>query len=635
MERKFQLPQKYLFCIVLFLCFTAIYSQEKKQILNSALWIKSPDIPQTQLDGRAINQEKGLKNYFNFNPIIDFTKDKIKKDFKNLVKNESTLFVVIKSPSKEDNAVLVMQKGIEKIFFTTQKITSDTELLLNKGNSDKGILITHAFNKNSILSRKKGSITIDYLFYEDKEGKNLMMELIYFPKCLNGLEQNMIESYLSVKYGISLDGDKDYYNSDKQKVWDSKENKDYNHRVTGIGKDDLYGLNQKQSGNYEKDGLYIGLNKIENSNELNKSKLEDKTFIMWGDNNEATFINESEGNYKKMKRVWKLQTFGKSKGTFETQILLNRTEMIVGDLKKDDLVWLAIDTTHNGTFNFKSAIYIKPEINDAAIVFNKVPFKSNASCLFTFVKASDFIVKQEIETSDCSLGQYGKAKITIVGGNAPFKVRLSGEQFSKNYDLNSNYLEVSQLIDGNYQLEITDATSKKQKSSFTVDSFANGTISLSKEWVLNEEGNAIIKPIIENTPSIKSFEWYYGTKFISAEGEITATNLGNYRLVVTNENNCTRTFDFTVLEKGVEGKDGWKIYPNPTKNNEVFTISFTLEKEQNVSVTLLDVTGKTIKKTDLGTIQQFEYKDSLRVSGTYLVVITKNGRSYTSKLIIQ
>ncbi|WP_291151828.1 T9SS type A sorting domain-containing protein [Flavobacterium sp. UBA7680] len=637
---KNQFLKKYVFNTILFLCFTTIYSQEKKQILDSGLWIKSSDTPLKKPSDSTLNKERALKKHFNFNPVVDFTKDKIKKNFKNIVKKESTLFMVIKSPSKEDNTVLIMEKGGDKTFFTTKKIQSDKDLLLNKGNSEKGTLITYACNKNSTLTKKKGSITIDDLFYEDKDGKNLMMELIYFPKYLNELEQNMIESYLSIKYGISLNGDKDYYNSNREKIWTFKDNKDYNYRVSGIGRDDLYELNQKQSGNYEKDGLYIGFNKIEKSNKLNSSEIEDKTFIMWGDNNETTFIKENEGNYKKMKRVWKLQSHGKLNSVLSTQIILNKEEMIIEDLKKEDkfdsdIVWLAIDTTQNGTFNFKSAYYIKPEVRENNLVFNNVSLKSNTSCLFTFVKASDFIVKEEIEASNCGLGQLGKVKITIVGGNAPFKLRLFSEHFSKDYDLNNNSLEVTQLKDGNYQLEVTDATLKVQKTAFTVDGFVNSNVSLFKEWVLSDNGNVIVKPEIENATSIKSFEWFYDTKLISAEKELVATNPGNYSLVLTNENSCVKTFDFTVIEKDTGVNDDWKIYPNPTRTNENFTISFTLKKIENVSVTLLDVNGRTIKKTDLGAIQQFEYKDVLSISGTYLVIITKDGVSHASKLIIQ
>ncbi|NNT71584.1 T9SS type A sorting domain-containing protein [Flavobacterium sp. IMCC34852] len=637
---KNQFLKKYLLNAILVLCFSTIYSQENKQILDCRLWIKSLDIPQKFSSEGSLNKENELVHYFNFNPIVDFSKNNIQKRFKNIVKKESTLFTVIKSPASEDNAVLTIEKDGNKTLFTTKKIVSDKDLLLNKDNSEKGMLITYACNKNSTLTKKKGSIAIDDLFYEDEEGKNMMMELIYFPRYLNQLEQNMIESYLSIKYGISLKGDKDYYNSSKERIWCFKDNKDYSYRVSGIGRDDLFELNQKQTGNFEKDGLYIGFNKIEKSNELNKEKIEDKTFIIWGDNNQTTLIKENEGHYKKMNRVWKLESRGKLNTVFTTQIILNKEEMVIDDLKNEgystnDIVWLAIDTTQSGTFNFKSAHYIKSEIKENNLVFNKVLLKSNTSFLMTFVKASDFIVKEEIEAANCSLGQYGKAKITIVGGNAPFKLKLFSDHFSKDYYLNDDFLEVDHLKDGNYQLEITDATSKVQKSSFTVDGFVDSPVSLFKEWVLNDEGNVIIKPETQNITSIKGFEWFNNTKLVSSDKEMLATIPGEYSLVLTNENGCIKTFDFTVREnlKGVI--DNWKIYPNPTKTNENFTISFTFEKSENVTVTLLDVNGRNIKKTDLGAIQQFEYRDNLSVSGTYFVIITKEGVSYTSKLIIQ
>ncbi|MFY0712798.1 T9SS type A sorting domain-containing protein [Seonamhaeicola sp. NFXS20] len=114
--------------------------------------------------------------------------------------------------------------------------------------------------------------------------------------------KNIIQSYQAIKNGITLNPDsngttKDYINSDNTIIWDQSENVGYNHDIAGIGKDNAYELNQKQSSSANNaiddygsiEGiLTIGLTDIYDSNNDNVSSnprtLDDKTFLMWGNN---------------------------------------------------------------------------------------------------------------------------------------------------------------------------------------------------------------------------------------------------------------------------------------------------------------------------------------------------------------
>ena len=62
--------------------------------------------------------------------------------------------------------------------------------------------------------------------------------------------RNRIQTYLAIKYGITLGiqgTSQDYVNSDGTVIWDQSANVGYNYDITGIGRDDVSGLNQKQS----------------------------------------------------------------------------------------------------------------------------------------------------------------------------------------------------------------------------------------------------------------------------------------------------------------------------------------------------------------------------------------------------
>ncbi|MBT8324852.1 MAG: LamG domain-containing protein, partial [Winogradskyella sp.] len=157
-------------------------------------------------------------------------------------------------------------------------------------------------------------------------------------------ERNRIQSYLGIKYGITLAPDsngttKDYVNSDGTVIWDQSANVGYNQDIAGIGRDDASELNQKQSSsvNYAVDGtgptkgiLTVGLTDIYNTNydnqTSNATSLNDKEFLVWGNNGisldlaaSTVTVDASAGitpalttnvSFTAMQRVWKFVETG-------------------------------------------------------------------------------------------------------------------------------------------------------------------------------------------------------------------------------------------------------------------------------------------------------------------------------------
>ncbi|MFD1163279.1 choice-of-anchor D domain-containing protein [Hwangdonia seohaensis] len=147
-------------------------------------------------------------------------------------------------------------------------------------------------------------------------------------------ERNRIQSYLAIKYGITLGVNgtsQDYVDSDGAVIWDQSANSGYNYNIAGIGRDDKSELNQKQSSsiNNATDGsgpiegiLTIGLSDISNTNNLNTSTFaNDKEFLIWGDNGTdlnlaAAVINvemsagigglSTPVTFTGMQRIWKV-----------------------------------------------------------------------------------------------------------------------------------------------------------------------------------------------------------------------------------------------------------------------------------------------------------------------------------------
>lgn len=116
-------------------------------------------------------------------------------------------------------------------------------------------------------------------------------EIFTFAERVSDADRQKIESYLAIKYGITLgsalEAEKNYVNSFDTAIWDITANTGYNYNVAGIGRDDSSDLNQKQSKTLNAaNEVTIGLNGIFATNSSNTNEFnEDGDFLVWGSNN--------------------------------------------------------------------------------------------------------------------------------------------------------------------------------------------------------------------------------------------------------------------------------------------------------------------------------------------------------------
>mgnify|MGYP000415506690 CR=1 FL=1 len=126
-------------------------------------------------------------------------------------------------------------------------------------------------------------------------------ELMVYTSVPTPAKQQQIQSYLAIKYGITLDNiidtdgtiiEGDYTLLDGTKVWDKAANNAYHNDVAGIGREDGMLLSQKQSKSINSDAVVtIGINSIATTNKLNTGTIAaNKSFLMWG-NNSAPLAN--------------------------------------------------------------------------------------------------------------------------------------------------------------------------------------------------------------------------------------------------------------------------------------------------------------------------------------------------------
>ncbi|WP_185096823.1 Calx-beta domain-containing protein [Chitinophaga barathri] len=146
-----------------------------------------------------------------------------------------------------------------------------------------------------------------------------MGDIIVYPTALTAPELQRVSTYLAIKYGYTMDQTvaTDYLATDgTTKVWDATANVTYKNNITGIGRDDVEGLSQKQSRSINT-GFQpiVGLGGIAAGNLSNANNFTaDKTYLVWGDDGAstafATGLTTKPGVTARMTRIWKVQETG-------------------------------------------------------------------------------------------------------------------------------------------------------------------------------------------------------------------------------------------------------------------------------------------------------------------------------------
>ncbi|MFT3702014.1 MAG: T9SS type A sorting domain-containing protein [Agriterribacter sp.] len=158
-----------------------------------------------------------------------------------------------------------------------------------------------------------------------------MNEVIHYPWALSTTEQQKINSYLSIKWGITLDQTTPtaYLSADGTTTWAADAT--YKYDITGIGRDDCSALNQLQSTSTDgNDIVTISKGSLAATNNANTSSFSgSKQFIIYGSDNGTitnlnttnmpTALTSSSLCYKKIGRVWKVQATG-SVGSIQMQL---------------------------------------------------------------------------------------------------------------------------------------------------------------------------------------------------------------------------------------------------------------------------------------------------------------------------
>ncbi len=183
-------------------------------------------------------------------------------------------------------------------------------------------------------------------------------EIILFSNALTDIEHQQIQSYLAVKYGISIDQTTahDYLGSDGSSIWISSISNGYNNAIFSVGADAGSGLNQRVSKSSSADGIVtLALESDFDSSNEDASRTvstDDLAFeFIANDGNDESWTNtDSPSGFLVLNRKWMIQEVGSVDGVF-LQFDVDDADFDVAGLSAGDAYYLAIDEDGDGDFS--------------------------------------------------------------------------------------------------------------------------------------------------------------------------------------------------------------------------------------------------------------------------------------------
>ncbi|MDN3205969.1 DUF7507 domain-containing protein, partial [Algoriphagus sediminis] len=229
---------------------------------------------------------------------------------------------------------------------------------------------------------------LNFAFYNGGYATVDIAELVHYPSLLSAADRNKVQSYLAIKYGITLDPSIGAYvipsgGGTPTPVWD---NTNYWNDVFGIGRLDSEGLNQSQSNSIDTgSGDGTGQSGAGNIVLSNPSSLDDGDFLMMGHDNGALTEQLSDLpaglDFYRLGREWKVQVTG-DPGAVDLAFDFNGITT-TGGTSDINNYRLLIDEDGDGDFSNGTVQQIVPNaFGSPKLIFNGVNLPNGAVFAF-------------------------------------------------------------------------------------------------------------------------------------------------------------------------------------------------------------------------------------------------------------
>ncbi|THU39271.1 T9SS type B sorting domain-containing protein [Niastella caeni] len=314
----------------------------------------------------------------------------------------------------EKAGIILSCKGVDK---------STADLFFDARRNGDSIAVSHRYNQPADGYSYTPIIPTGLYMGSDGAaagGQNMscgLAEVISYDTYLTEEDQNKVETYLAVKYGITLTRGqsttaRDYAATNGSTIWNATANAGYSFNITGIGRDDNSVLLQKQSLSAHNNALVYIYNGTAGGNfpAANADNTigisSDLSYLLIGDNGLANTLSDCAGNgyLNRMPRTWKVQKTGTGISTVtiavDTGVLSANTKRLL----------VSADAGFS-TFNSYPLTIANGKLY-AEVTLNNNEF-------FTF--ATDSLqVAFTMVAPVCTSTSNGSITTVVTGGNAPY-----------------------------------------------------------------------------------------------------------------------------------------------------------------------------------------------------------------------
>ncbi|WP_284653273.1 T9SS type A sorting domain-containing protein [Flavobacterium terrisoli] len=526
----------------------------------------------------------------------------------------------------------------------------------SRPNARLNTLVWHNFNSKKIVNsygvNGESDVLVGKAFNGAINFQGEIPEFIVYRKALNQKEKWRVESYLAIKYGITLEAGVNYYNSKNEIVWHKENNPLFGNRIFGLGKDSNSALNQKQAVSahdanpLKKMIFWTGDSGLLDDNYANTAYIEDQSFLLMGDNNGAETPNTVLNNgIKKINRVWLTEKFGPSTHNLVTHLKYKKDPSVT--LLPDEAFWLLIDRNagNNVVSDFNGGnvdAYQVTSFTGGYAEYNDLKWSSPTTTYnqFTFGVGPKMVVFATVQPMACN-GTIGTVDFVIRGGQPIFAVNIHGTDNAYNQQFFQPERDFSfGLTVGSYAVTVTDASGYTQTTNFTVTPIPGMLLELGPTQMLALGDSATLNAAANITVPNVSYAWYFtpvgqlpNNIVISTDPSIVVTDGGNYTCkVLNNSTGCFVEDSVTIIYDAELRPSFSQVYPNPTSGH--FTVNVDFNEIKDVSIIIYDVTGKTLINEYFNGEDHYQKDYDLTTSGIYFVAISAKDYVTTHKLII-
>jgi len=506
-------------------------------------------------------------------------------------------------------------------------------------------------------------------------------ELLVFDRILSPKECSIFESYLAIKYGLSLD--KSYVSASGKVIWDFTANSTYNNRITGYGREDRTGLNQKMATTSYEEAPYYSEQTTNDSYDLGDTynlssrnrllvmgcqpanPLNDGDYILFGDNNDSIKIKNTSipGFGGALSRKWLVNTNRKPTKVADKLLTLSMSGLTTSNADTFKITISKSPSQSTGTAvtsiplkgvngqlawtvgTLAGPVTVKFGTNNPSPIANKNDYGyqiSNDGQVYGIFQG----VVNASSTLTVLPGQ--RVEVEKVGGTVYLRVngiRYKNSELIINSqaDLISNYYG-SILIGSNTQT----ITMTNIRSGGFVDT--GNRIELSyypqraSDMANYKNGNAYL--IIDRTGSgnFMNAESYLSDETDTTRSKIIFNNVfwdtdGNgkdaftFGFKNTTQNKLKKDTDPVVPQSTIENAN-LSVYYKDLKDLSTVTVKLLLTKPSISTVYMYDLMGRLIYKRDMPSSDQEQYLDiRLPNTGVYIIKVITNEGELSKKVI--